>query len=80
MAGEHLDLTSDLAASGALPAGSPTSERKFVGVRFACCDVYTRLYISGDGSGYQGHCPRCARRVRFAIGPGGSDARFFIVS
>ena len=53
--------------------------RPFVGVRFACCDVYVRIYRSPDGKGYRGHCPRCAKPVNFVVGPGGTDARTFVV-
>jgi hypothetical protein len=52
-------------------------ERKFVGVHFTCCDVYTRVYVNRSETAYDGNCPRCARRVRLQIGPGGTDARFF---
>lgn len=79
MPGEHLDLTSD-------PGGGPPSDasrnrlpdgRRFVGVHFTCCDVYTRVYINRDHSAYEGSCPKCAQRVRLRIGPGGTTARFF---
>jgi hypothetical protein len=75
MAGEHLDLSSD----GANPsdANSREDRRRFVGIHFVCCDVYTRVYINRDESAYEGNCPRCARRVRLRIGPGGTNARFF---
>ncbi len=90
MAGEHLDLTSDVpraAPSGAAGSGDAAREeaapsgagglRKFVGVRFECCAVYMRVYVNRDGTAYEGRCPRCARPVRLEIGPGGTDARFF---
>lgn len=73
MAGERLDLTDD-PGSRSKP---PMTERKFVGVQFTCCDVYTRVYINRDATAYEGRCPKCARPVRLAIGPGGTDARFF---
>ena len=76
MSGEHLDLT-----SGG-PADHRTStegehKRKFVGVHFTCCDAYTRVYINREQTAYEGHCPKCAKKLRLPIGPGGTDARFF---
>ena len=69
-------------STGAKPhsAGDPpVPSRPFIGVRFACCDVYTRVYRSDDGTQYLGRCPRCGKAVRFAVGPGGTDARTFVV-
>jgi hypothetical protein len=74
MVGEHLDL-SDGGAPRA--AGGTSCGRRFVGVHFICCDVYTRVYINRDDTAYEGNCPKCAKRVRLRIGPGGTDARFF---
>ena len=71
MAGEHLDLSSEGAGK------RRASNRRFVGIHFVCCDVYTRIYVNRDESAYEGNCPRCARRVRLAIGPGGTSSRFF---
>ncbi len=58
-------------------AGS--SQRPFLSVHFACCGVYQRIYRAADGKSYTGHCPRCAKPVRFTVGEGGSDCRFFRV-
>jgi hypothetical protein len=52
-------------------------ERKFIGVHFKCCNVYQRVYLNPMGTGYWGACPRCGKQVRFVIGSGGSDERFF---
>jgi hypothetical protein len=81
MAGERLDLTDD-PTGGAKPQVTDrpwraAAGRRFVGVHFTCCDVYTRVYINGDQTAYEGRCPKCAKKVRLAIGPGGTDARFF---
>lgn len=76
MAGEHLDLSSEGPPVGGRAAESAAG-RKFVGVQFACCDVYSRVYINRDATAYEGRCPKCAKPVRLEIGPGGTDARFF---
>ena len=77
MPGENLDLSSDYEFS---PPTSPSGGRPFVGIRFACCDIYTRIYLNREATAYRGACPRCARPVELRIGPGGTDARFFTVS
>jgi hypothetical protein len=74
MAGEHLDLSSDCPAK---TTGGGRATRKFVGVHFICCDSYTRVYINRDETAYEGNCPKCAKKVRLLIGPGGTDSRFF---
>lgn len=72
MAGENLDLSSDPPEPDRLPAA-----RSFVGIHFVCCDVYSRIYINRDSTAYEGYCPKCSKRVRLRIGPGGTDSRFF---
>jgi hypothetical protein len=77
MPGDYLDLSSSAPEppSDAERDGQP---RGFLGVHFACCDVYARVYANRSGAAYVGHCPRCAKRVQFKVGPGGTDARFFV--
>ena len=77
MAGEQLDLSS---GEGPNPGSDGAKTRRFLGVHFACCDVYTRIYTTRDGAAYAGACPRCGLRIRFPIGPSGTGARFFTVS
>lgn len=64
--------------SSAVAAPLPTAPaRPFLSIHFACCGVYQRIYRSADGTRYAGHCPKCARPVRFAVGPGGVSSRSF---
>jgi len=75
--GQQLDLTSD-ANPG--PTTGPRDRNRFLGIHFACCDVYSRVYANRDQTAYLGNCPGCAKRVEFQIGSGGTDSRFFKVS
>lgn len=82
--GQHLDLSSEppgnpQGAGSVASQGTGKEPRPFLGVRFACCDVYLRVYVNPTGDAYQARCPRCAKPVRFQVGPGGTDARFFEV-
>jgi len=78
MTGKYLDLTSGDDPRG-VPSGT-SKTRRFLGVHFVCCDVYSRVYLNHNETAYAGNCPRCAKQVRFRIGPGGTGARFFTVS
>ncbi len=75
MAGENLDLTSG--EQTAPPAKMGAAGRRFIGIRFDCCDVYTRVYVNRDETAYEGQCPKCFRPVHLSIGRGGTDCRFF---
>ncbi len=59
--------------------GNAPPGRPFLSVKFACCVVYQRIYRTADGTGYRGHCPKCAKPVRFKVAEGGTSSRFFIV-
>jgi len=74
--GRHIDLVSSPGV-GATPSNATSDDRRFLGIQFACCSVYTRIYINKDGSAYEGMCPGCGKKVKLVIGPGGSDQRFF---
>ena len=52
--------------------------RPWVGIRFACCSVYARIYRNADATAYRGSCPRCGARVALRVGPDGTEARFFL--
>lgn len=58
------------------PGDSP---KPFLGVKFACCGAYTRIYRHCAGATYRGRCPRCGTPVTFKVGEGGTSSRFFIV-
>ena len=54
--GEHLDLSSD--GPNREGSGSKSAkDRRFVGVQFTCCDVYTRVYINRDRDRLRGPLP-----------------------
>ncbi len=77
-----LDLSSDPSEGRTTPnesdpAASDRTPRKFIGVKFNCCGVYVRVYVNRDGTAYEGRCPKCFKHVKFKIGNGGTDNRFF---
>jgi len=58
---------------------SPRRVRKYIGVHFECCKVYTRVYLNSQGTAYVGWCPYCAQRVEVKIDKRGTHCRFFKV-
>jgi len=73
MPGENLDFSSDVQS----PPSVTGANRRFVGIHFACCDVYIRIYVNQDETAYEGRCPKCSRPIKIRIGPGGTTCRFF---
>ena len=55
------------------------AQKKFLGLKFTCCGVYSRVYVNHDGTAYEGRCPKCLKPVKLKIGEGGTDNRFFEV-
>ena len=53
--------------------------REFIGVRFKCCNKYSRIYKNKKGTAFVGWCPKCARKIEFKISKDGSKDRFFEV-
>ncbi len=76
MIGENFD-SSSVPPSRAEDAANP--DNRYLGVHFACCGVYSRVYVNRTATEYAGNCPKCRRRITFRIGNGGSDSRFFTV-
>jgi len=64
------------------PADRPATgdARPWIGVQFACAKAYVRVYRNAQGTGYLAGCPKCGKRMRFRVGPGGTNKRFFEVS
>jgi hypothetical protein len=73
--GENLDISSDPCSAGRRRTAA--GRRPFVGIRFACCDLYVRVYVNRNGTAYESNCPGCGRPVRIRIGPQGTTGRFF---
>lgn len=63
----------------AAPADQPREPRPYLSVLFKCCSVYQRVYRNNDATQYEGRCPKCARPIRFRVGQGGTNDRFFVV-
>jgi hypothetical protein len=74
MTGDNLDISSGQPRQARPSKGGP---RRFIGIQFACCGVYARVYINRTKTAYEGYCPRCSRPVRVRIAPDGTDCRFF---
>lgn len=75
MASEPIDLTSE--PRGGSEKTRPADRRPFLGIHFACCGVYSRVYMNASGSAFAGNCPRCGQPIEVGISPEGQDGRFF---
>lgn len=51
----------------------------WVGVRFACCNRYVRLYMARERKEYVLHCPHCGKRAVFVKAPDAPFVDFFEV-
>ncbi len=74
----HARGSADEQARGAPLRHRPPHARPWIGIRFDCCNVYTRIYRDSEGRSYRGRCPRCLRTVTLRVGPSGTNARFFV--
>jgi hypothetical protein len=77
--GENLDISEGSEATfprkGAVR--KTLGGKRFIGINFACCDVYSRIYINRTETAYEGRCPKCSKPIVIQIGHGGTDQRFF---
>lgn len=82
----YLDLTSDPHVTSAVSQDHTTDEvqhddssekKRYLGIKFACCGVYARIYVNKDNTAYEGRCPKCLKPVKVKIGQGGTNNRFF---
>ena len=58
-------------------AGARGVGKRFIGGKFECCQVYTRVYINNKGTEYEGRCPGCLRKIDVKIRKDGVNCRFF---
>ncbi|MCH8965621.1 MAG: hypothetical protein IIB58_11710 [Planctomycetes bacterium] len=70
----------DLQQDGRGAARGRAVGRRWLGIRFDCCNTYSRMYRNTAGTAYVGRCPKCTRRLSVPIGPGGTPQRFFRAS
>jgi hypothetical protein len=82
--GDHLDISDgpdkrpgERIPGERIPGEKIPAGKRFVGIHFACCEIYSRIYINSSETGYEGHCPKCSKRVHLRIGSGGTETRFF---
>ncbi len=66
-------------ARSTAPVAAGGGDRPWIGVQFDCAGVYLRVNRNAAGTGYLSRCPRCGAVVRFRVGTGGTDQRFFRV-
>lgn len=60
---EALDLTSEPASGVSGSSRIAGGVRPFVGIHFACCNAYVRVYPASVGQKKVLNCPRCARAL-----------------
>ena len=74
--GHDLDVVSSAEGDSPSPnTGSEVVGRRWLGIHFECCRVYSRVYREPDDTHYEGRCPRCGRSLRIGVGPDGVNAR-----
>lgn len=79
MPSDPRDYRVEIAGIGSASQPASAKQRPYLSVHFACCGVYCRIYRNSDGTAYTGRCPKCGKPVRFLVGDGGTQERFFVV-
>lgn len=79
MASDPRDYKIEISGLSQPESAASKESKPYLSVHFRCCGVYCRIYRNVEGSAYVGHCPRCAKPVRFLVGQGGTESRFFEV-
>ncbi|TVM00239.1 MAG: hypothetical protein CV087_14830 [Candidatus Brocadia sp. WS118] len=51
--------------------------KRYIGVKFDCCNIYTRVYTNKEETAYEGRCPKCMRTICIKIHKDGVNCRFF---
>lgn len=74
----HVEIEGIEAPVGREEDSSSARGRPWVGIHFDCCGIYARVYRAEGATAYVGQCPRCFRKVKLRVGPGGTDSRFFV--
>jgi len=57
-----------------------TERQRFLGVYFASCNTYGRLYLRSDGKAYLGRCPKCGAPVRVKAARGGANVKMVSIA
>lgn len=55
----------------------PKARKRFIGVKFDCCQVYTRIYANKDETSFEGRCPKCLRKVSIKTHKKGVNLKWF---
>lgn len=54
-------------------------KRKYLGIKFDCCGVYSRVYFNDRLKAYLGRCPKCLRQLKILVDKEkGTNHRFFV--
>ncbi len=74
------DARVDIVVGGPTIAPVGGAARPSLRVYFRCANAYCRVLRASGGDHYLARCPRCAKTMRFAVAPGGTQRRFFELS
>ncbi|GJQ25982.1 MAG: hypothetical protein HBSAPP02_10140 [Phycisphaerae bacterium] len=65
--------------AGVVPAqeSAAAASRPWIGIHFACCGHYIRVYRRPNETRYVAKCPNCHRRAVLKVAANGTSARIF---